>query len=104
MGIRLYPKASELLVMADGGGSNGGRVRLWKIELQKLAEELNMTIHVCHFPPSTSKMSFNQILGSVLKQTWEIAYLRFLEAPAVNNAKEDARSPAETGSFSRLSS
>jgi hypothetical protein len=37
------------------GGSNGSRVRLWKIELQKLAEELNMSIHVCHFPPGTSK-------------------------------------------------
>ena len=55
MGIRLYPQASELLIMADGGGSNGSRVRLWKIELQKLVEELNMTIHVCHFPPGTSK-------------------------------------------------
>lgn len=55
MGIRLYPQASELLITADGGGSNGSRVRLWKIELQKLAEELNMTIHVCHFPPGTSK-------------------------------------------------
>lgn len=55
MGHRLYPQAAELLITADGGGSNGSRVRLWKIELQKLAEELNMTIHVCHFPPGTSK-------------------------------------------------
>jgi transposase len=55
MGIRLYPQATELLITADGGGSNGSRVRLWKIELQKLAKELNMTIHVCHFPPGTSK-------------------------------------------------
>lgn len=49
MGIRLYPQANELLITADGGGSNGSRVRLWKIEVQKLAEELNMTIRVCHF-------------------------------------------------------
>jgi hypothetical protein len=55
MGHRLYPDATELLITADGGGSNGSRVRLWKIELQKLADELNMTIHVCHFPPGTSK-------------------------------------------------
>jgi hypothetical protein len=55
MGIRLYPQANELLITADGGGSNGSRVRLWKIEVQKLAEELDMTIHVCHFPPGTSK-------------------------------------------------
>lgn len=55
MGYRLYPDATELLITADGGGSNGSRVRLWKIELQKLSDELNMTIHVCHFPPGTSK-------------------------------------------------
>jgi transposase len=55
MGMRLYPQATELLITADGGGSNGSRVRLWKIEVQKLAQELNMTIHVCHFPPGTSK-------------------------------------------------
>jgi Rhodopirellula transposase DDE domain len=55
MGIRLYPGVSELLITADGGGSNGSRVRLWKIEVQKLAQELNMTIHICHFPPGTSK-------------------------------------------------
>lgn len=55
MGIRLYPQANELLITADGGGSNGSRVRLWKVEVQKLAEELDMIIHVCHFPPGTSK-------------------------------------------------
>jgi len=55
MGIRLYPQAVELLITADGGGSNGSRVRLWKTEIQKLVQELNMTIHVCHFPPGTSK-------------------------------------------------
>jgi len=55
MGSGLYPKATQLLITADGGGSNGSRVRLWKSELQRLAKELNMTIHVCHFPPGTSK-------------------------------------------------
>ena len=47
--------SKELLVTADGGGSNGSRVRLWKTELQKLANETGLTIHVRHFPPGTSK-------------------------------------------------
>ena len=55
MGRPLYPQARELLVTAAGGGSNGSRVRLWKYELQKLADELGITVHVCHFPPGTSK-------------------------------------------------
>lgn len=55
MGVTVYPEAKELLIMADGGGSNGSRVRLWKVELQHLANELGMTIHVRHFPPGTSK-------------------------------------------------
>jgi len=55
MGRPAYPKASKLLVTADGGGSNGSRVRLWKVQLQQLATELGLTIHVCHFPPGTSK-------------------------------------------------
>ena len=55
MGSPLYPDAKELLITADGGGSNGSRVRLWKLELQKLADELGMAINVCHFPPGTSK-------------------------------------------------
>ena len=55
MGIERYPDMSELTITADGGGSNGARVRLWKIELQKLADETNLVIHVHHFPPGTSK-------------------------------------------------
>ena len=55
MGRRVYAKARELLIVADGGGSNGSRSRLWKVELQGLADELHLTIHVCHFPPGTSK-------------------------------------------------
>jgi hypothetical protein len=55
MGRNLYPEADQLLITADGGGGNGSPVRLWKVELQKLAEELCMAIHVCHFPPGTSK-------------------------------------------------
>ena len=55
MGQALYPNAKMLMITADGGGSNGSRVRLWKLELQRLADELAMPIHVSHFPPGTSK-------------------------------------------------
>lgn len=55
MGCAVYPNARELLIMADGGGSNGSRCRLWKMELQRLADEVGLTIRVCHFPPGTSK-------------------------------------------------
>jgi transposase len=55
MGKMRYPNAKRLLITADGGGSNGSRVRLWKVELQKLADELNIPIMVCHLPPGTSK-------------------------------------------------
>ena len=55
MGEALYPDATRLLVTADAGGSNGARLRLWKLELQKLADETGMEIAVCHFPPGTSK-------------------------------------------------
>ena len=71
MGKVLYPDASELMIMADGGGSNGSRVRLWKLELQKLADELGITIRVSHFPPGTSK--WNKIehrLFSYISMNW----------------------------------
>jgi hypothetical protein len=55
MGKPLYPEATRLLITADGGGSNGSRVRLWKVALQRLAQETGLEIHVCHFPPGTSK-------------------------------------------------
>ena len=55
MGRRRYAHARELTITADCGGSNGARVRLWKVELQKLADETGLVIHVCHYPPGTSK-------------------------------------------------
>ena len=55
MGYPLYPEAAELLITADCGGSNSNRCRLWKLKLQELADELGLTIQVCHFPPGTSK-------------------------------------------------
>ncbi|MBA4380814.1 MAG: ISAzo13 family transposase [Anaerolinea sp.] len=54
-GRRAYPKARRLQITADAGGSNGARLRLWKWELQRLADELGLPISVCHFPPGTSK-------------------------------------------------
>ena len=55
MGRTVYPDAKELLITADGGGSNGSRNRLWKWELQRFADEVGLTVSVCHFPPGTSK-------------------------------------------------
>jgi transposase len=66
-----YPQAHRLLITADGGGSNGSRLRLWKWELQRLAEATGLTITVCHFPPGTSK--WNKIehrLFSFISQNW----------------------------------
>jgi len=71
LGQRRFPQARELLVTADGGGSNGSRCRLWKVSLQKLADELELVLHVCHFPPGTSK--WNKIehrLFSFITQNW----------------------------------
>jgi hypothetical protein len=55
MGLHAYKNASELLITADGGGSNGSRNRLWKVCIQRIADEIRLTISVCHFPPGTSK-------------------------------------------------
>jgi hypothetical protein len=55
MGRRVYPDSACLLICADGGGSNGHRLRLWKVELQQFADETGLEITVCHFPPGTSK-------------------------------------------------
>lgn len=71
MGAPLYNDAKELVIMADGGGSNGSRVRLWKLELQKLSDELGIPIRVSHFPPGTSK--WNKIehrLFSHISMNW----------------------------------
>lgn len=71
MGRLRYPNAHTLTITADGGGSNGSRVRLWKLELQKLADELGLTIAVIHLPPGTSK--WNKIehrLFSFISRNW----------------------------------
>ena len=79
-GRRLYPQTEELLITADGGGSNGSRLRLWKLELQKLADETGLLIGVCHFPPGTSK--WNKIehrLFSFISSNWRGEPLRDYE-------------------------
>jgi hypothetical protein len=79
-GRRLYRQAGELLITADGGGSNGWRLRLWKLELQKLADETGLVISVCHFPPGTSK--WNKIehrLFSFISSNWRGEPLRDYE-------------------------
>jgi hypothetical protein len=71
MGRPVYPQANRLLITADAGGSNGPRLRLWKVELQKLADQTGLRIAVCHFPPGTSK--WNKIehrLFSFISQNW----------------------------------
>ena len=70
MGKKAYPTATQLLVTADGGGSNGSRSRLWRAELQRFADTTGINVSVCHFPPATSKWNkiehrlFSQITNS----------------------------------------
>ena len=79
-GRRLYPKATQVLITADGGGSNGYRLRLWKLELQRLADQIKLAISVCHFPPGTSK--WNKVehrLFSFISSNWRGEPLRDYE-------------------------
>src|SRR5207248_1586527 len=79
-GKTLYPDKTRLLITADGGGSNGSRIRLWKREMQRLANETGLSITVCHFPPGTSK--WNKIehrLFSYISINWRAKPLTSLE-------------------------
>jgi hypothetical protein len=79
-GRRLYPDSRRLLITADGGGSNGYRLRQWKMELQKLADDTKLSIMVCHFPPGTSK--WNKVehrLFSFISTNWRGEPLRDYE-------------------------
>lgn len=76
----LYPQATRLLITADGGGSNGYRLRLWKVALQQLADDTGLSISVCHFPPGTSK--WNKVehrLFSFISSNWRGEPLRDYE-------------------------
>jgi len=79
-GRRLYPNTASLLITADGGGSNGVRLRLWKWELQHFADEVGVALRVCHFPPGTSK--WNKVehrLFSFISSNWRGEPLRDYE-------------------------
>jgi hypothetical protein len=79
-GRRLYPRAQEIVITADSGGSNGPRLRLWKWELQQLADETGLLLCVCHFPPGTSK--WNKVehrLFSFISSNWRGEPLRDYE-------------------------
>jgi Rhodopirellula transposase DDE domain len=79
-GRALYSQAPELLITADAGGSNGSRLRLWKLELQQFADETGLSISVCHFPPGTSK--WNKVehrLFSFISSNWRGEPLRDYE-------------------------
>ncbi len=79
-GRKIYPDAEKLLITADGGGSNGSRLRLWKLELQKFSNQTGLCISVCHFPPGTSK--WNKIehrLFSFISSNWRGEPLRDYE-------------------------
>jgi len=79
-GRRLYPGAERILITADAGGSNGWRLRLWKLELQKFADQAGLAVAVCHFPPGTSK--WNKVehrLFSFISSNWRGEPLRDYE-------------------------
>jgi hypothetical protein len=79
-GRRLYPETETILITADGGGSNGWRLRLWKVELQAFADQTGLAVAVCHFPPGTSK--WNKIehrLFSFISSNWRGEPLRDYE-------------------------
>jgi len=106
MGHERYPKASRLTISADGGGSNGSRVRLWKIELQALADELGIEITVCHLPPGTSK--WNKIehrLFSFITQNWRgkplVNYQTIIQLIAATTTKAGliVKSELDTNSY-----
>ena len=81
MGKKAYPQATDLLITADAGGSNGHRVRLWKHELQCFADEARVRLHVSHYPPGTSK--WNKIEHRMfchITQNWRGRPLESLEA------------------------
>jgi Rhodopirellula transposase DDE domain len=108
MGRERFPRASELLIMADGGGSNSVRCRLWKVALQRVADETRLKLTVCHFPPGTSK--WNKIehrLFAFITQNWRgkplitlqaivelIGHTKTSKGLTVRAAIDDARYPS----------
>ena len=71
MGKQRYPDTNKLMITCDGGGSNGSRSRLWKFELQKLADEINLDIYISHYPPGTSKWNkIEHSMFSYISKNW----------------------------------
>ena len=106
MGAARYPNAKHLTITADGGGSNGSRLRLWKVELQRLADELDLDITVCHLPPGTSK--WNKIehrLFSFITQNWRgrplVSYQTIVQLIASTTTKAGltVRSELDTNAY-----
>ena len=93
IGSTLFPDQKELLITADGGGSNGSRNRLWKLELQQLAQETGLSITVCHYPPATSKWNLiEHRLFSFISINWRakplISFETVIELINHTNSKE----------------
>jgi hypothetical protein len=106
MGRQRFPDATELLITADAGGSNGYRVRLWKVELAKLAEETGLAITVCHYPPGTSK--WNRIehkMFSFISMNWRgrplVSYRTIIEliSATTTNQGLTIRAEADTNYY-----
>jgi hypothetical protein len=100
MGVERFPNASRLLITADAGGSNGYRVRAWKVELAKLAAETGLEITVCHYPPGTSK--WNKIehrMFSFITMNWRgrtlVSYRTIVELIAATATKKGLRIRAQ---------
>ena len=95
-----FPDATKLLITADAGGSNGHRVKLWKVELAKLAEETGLEITVCHYPPGTSK--WNKIehrMFSFISMNWRgrplVSYRTIIELISATTTKSGLKIRAE---------
>ena len=94
MGGERYPAAGRLMITADGGGSNGSRVRLWKVELQKFADETGLPVSVSHYPPGTSK--WNKIehrLFCHITQNWRGRPLTSRSASSIDRGDHDQERP-----------
>jgi hypothetical protein len=100
MGRLRFPDATQLCVTADAGGSNGHRVKLWKLELSKLADETGLDITVCHYPPGTSK--WNKIehrMFSFISMNWRgrplVTYRTIIELISATKTKSGLQIKAE---------
>jgi transposase len=91
VGLQVYPEAKQLLICADGGGSNGYRLRLWKVELQRFASTTGLQVTVCHLPPGTSKWNKieHRLFAHISMNPWDPKDGRPLVSPW--QAKDDRR-------------